>query len=88
MAYIGATDKAHTRTEGTPDGMDELTTITHGEAGYTVVTGWGVTLAADSDRKCALRALFHRGFTPESAVASVNTAARIGTITVAGLVAD
>ncbi len=68
--------------------MDELTTITHGQAGYTVVTGWGDTLAAGVDRLGALRALFHRGFTPEGAVAAVNAAVRIGTITVAGLVAD
>lgn len=68
--------------------MDELTTITHGQTGYTVVTGWGDTLATDVNRLGALRALFHRGFTPEGAVAAVNTAVRIGTITVAGLVAD
>lgn len=68
--------------------MDELTTITHVDTGYTVVTGWGDTLAANVNRLGALRALFHRGFTPEGAVTAVNTAARIGTITVAGLVAD
>ncbi|MEV4672808.1 hypothetical protein AB0K34_14220 [Actinomadura sp. NPDC049382] len=68
--------------------MDELTTITHGQTGYTVANGWGDTLAADVDRLGALRALFHRGFTPEGAVAAVNGAVRLGTITVAGLVAD
>lgn len=67
--------------------MDELTRITHGPAGYTVTTGYELVLAEGATRDAALRALFHRGFTPEMAVAAVNAAARLGRITVAGLTA-
>lgn len=72
--------------------MDELTRITYtgttGVDGFTIVTGWDVALAAGATRKQALRALFHRGFTPEGAVTALNAAARIGHFTVVGLVAD
>lgn len=68
--------------------MDELTTVTHGPAGYTVVTGWDATLAENATRREALTALFHRGFTPVVAVEAVNAAVRIGHFAVAGLPAD
>ena len=72
--------------------MDELTRITHtggtGHDGYTIVTGWDVPLAAGATRIEALRALFHRGFTPEQAAAALNTAVRLDRIAVKGLVAD
>ncbi len=68
--------------------MDELTTITRTPAGYSITTGYGFVLAENTTRKDALTALFHRGFTPQVAVASVNTAAVDGAVTVAGLVAD
>lgn len=65
--------------------MDELTTIAHGPAGYTVTTGYGVALAEDADRDGALFALFERGFTPQTAVAAVNVALVDGRVTVKGL---
>lgn len=69
--------------------MNELTRITHTPTvGFTIVTGWGVTLAAGATRKQARTALFHRGFTPEGAVASLNAAVRLGELAVKGLVAD
>lgn len=69
--------------------MNELTRITHTPTGgFTIVTGWGATLAEKADRLAALRALFHRGFTPEGAVASLNAAVRLGELAVKGLVAD
>lgn len=68
--------------------MNELTTITCTDGRYTITTGWNLTLATNATRDEALEALFHRGFTPQVAVASVNTAARIGEVTVKGLVAD
>ena len=46
--------------------MDELTTVTHGPTGYTITTGYELTLAENATRKDALTALFHRGFTPRS----------------------
>lgn len=72
--------------------MDELTRITHtwntSDDGYTIVTGWGVPLAAGATRSQALTALFHRGLTPLSAVTALNAAVRIGHFTVAGLPTD
>lgn len=68
--------------------MDELTTITHGQAGFTVTTGYGLVLAVNATRKDALTALFHRGLTPLSAVTALNAAVRIGHFAVAGLPAD
>lgn len=67
--------------------MDELTTITHQPAGYSITTGYGLVLATDATRDDALTALFHRGFTPQVAVASVNVAAVDGSVTVKGLTA-
>lgn len=67
--------------------MDELTRITHGPAGFTIVTGWDVPLAAAATREQALTALFHRGFTPLNAVTALNAAVRIGHFTVRGLTA-
>lgn len=67
--------------------MNELTRITHGATGFTIVTGWGVPLAAGASRTQALTALFHRGFTPVVAAESLNAAVRIGHFTVAGLTA-
>ena len=68
--------------------MDELTRITHTDAGYTIVTGWDVPLAAAATREQALTALWHRGFTPLDAVTSLAAAKRIGHFTVTGLTAD
>ncbi len=68
--------------------MDELTTITHGDAGYSITTGYGFVLAENATRREALTALFHRGFTPLSAVTALNAAVRIGHFAVAGLPAD
>lgn len=68
--------------------MDELTTITRTPAGFTIVTGWALPLAAGATRAQALTALFHRGFTPQAAAEYLNFAVRLGTVTVAGLVAD
>lgn len=65
--------------------MDELTTVTHGPAGYAVTTGYDVTLAEDVDRAGALFALFERGFTPQVAVAAVTVAFVDGRVTVKGL---
>lgn len=70
----------------------DLTTITHdgatGRDGFTVTTGQDTTLAEDVSRDEALRALFHRGFTPSDAVAAVNAAVRIGRFSVKALPAD
>lgn len=65
--------------------MDELTTVTHDPAGYTVTTGYGVALAEGVDRRGALTALFHRGLTPQAAVAAVNVARTDGRVTVKAL---
>lgn len=67
--------------------MDELTQITRTRTGFTVITGYEVVLAENTDRAGALRALFHRGFTPVAAVTAVNAAARLGRFAVVGLVA-
>lgn len=64
---------------------DELTTVTHGPAGYTVTTGYGVAMADAVDRDAALFALFERGFTPQVAVAAVTVALVDGRVTVKGL---
>lgn len=67
--------------------MDELTRITHTDAGYTITTGWDIPLAAGATREQALTALYHRGFTPLAAVTALAAAKRIGRITVHGLTA-
>lgn len=72
--------------QGAP--VNELTRITCTAGRYTITTGWDVTLARGATRDAALTALFHRGFTPQVAVASVNVAKVDGAVTVAGLPAD
>lgn len=69
-------------------GTDEITRITKNASGYAITTGYGITLTRDATRRDALTALYHRGFTPQVAVASLNIAAQNGTVTVAGLTAD
>jgi hypothetical protein len=65
--------------------MDEITRITHTAAGYTITTGWGAILAVTTNRTGALAALYHRGLTPQQAVAALNIAFQDGRATIAGL---
>ena len=65
--------------------MDELTRITHTDAGYTITTGWDIPLAAGATREQALTALYHRGFTPLAAITALAAAKRIGRFTVQGI---
>lgn len=69
--------------------MDEHPGITHtgttGADGFTIVTGRDVPLTGDATRSQALRALFHRGFTPDGAATALNAAVRIGHFTVVDL---
>jgi hypothetical protein len=62
--------------------VDELTRITYTPAGFTIVTGWDIPLAAAATRAEALTALFHRGFTPQVAVASLQVAKADGHVPV------
>jgi hypothetical protein len=67
--------------------MGDLTCITHTPTGYTITTGYELVLAEDATHRDALTALFHRGFTPQTAVESLNAAVRIGHFAVVGLTA-
>lgn len=67
--------------------MDELTRITHGPAGFTVTTGYELVLATNATRDEALTALWHRGLTPQVAVASLHVAKVDGHVLVHGLAA-
>lgn len=71
--------------------MDETTRIIHtgktGHDGFTITTGWKVTLtlAQNATRAKALDAMRERGHTPVTAVEALNAAVRIGHFTVMGL---